>query len=64
MNDDLETHRRQDAHSHRGALIGLVICLALVAGGLFLVYTLKKSSDIQDCVMQGRNNCAPVDTDR
>jgi hypothetical protein len=33
-----------------------------VLGGLFLVYTLKKSSDIQDCVMQGRSNCAPVDT--
>jgi hypothetical protein len=63
MNDDLETHRRQDAHSQRAALIGLAICLALVLGGLFLVYTLKKSSQLQDCVMQGRSNCAPVDTE-
>jgi hypothetical protein len=62
MNDELETHRRQDAHSQRAALIGLVICLALVLGGLFLVYALKKSADLQDCVMQGRTNCAPVDT--
>jgi hypothetical protein len=63
MNDDLETHRRQDAHSQRAALIGLAICLALVLGGLLLVYALKKSSALQDCVMQGRTNCAPVETD-
>jgi hypothetical protein len=63
MNDDVEAHRREDRHSQRAALIGLAICLALVLGGLFLVYALKKSSDLQDCVMQGRTNCAPVDTD-
>jgi hypothetical protein len=63
LNDDLEAHRRQDAHSQRAALIGLAICLGLVLGGLFLVHALKKSSDLQDCVMQGRTNCAPVDID-
>jgi hypothetical protein len=63
MTDDLEGHRRQDAHSQRAALVGLAICLALVLGGLFLVYALKKSAALQDCVMQGRTNCAPVDTD-
>ena len=63
MNEDLEEHRRQDAHSQRAALIGLAICLVLVLGGLFLVYALKKSSALQDCVMLGRTNCAPVDTD-
>jgi hypothetical protein len=62
MTDDLEGHRRQDAHSQRAALVGLAICLALVLGGLFLVYALKKSAALQDCVMQGRTNCAPVDT--
>jgi hypothetical protein len=63
MTDDLEGHRREDAHSQRAALVGLAICLALVLGGLFLVYALKKSAALQDCVMQGRTNCAPVDTD-
>jgi hypothetical protein len=63
MNDDLESHRRQDSNSQRAALIGLAICLLLVLGGLFLVYELKKTSELQDCVMQGRTNCAPVDTD-
>jgi hypothetical protein len=62
--DDLEAHRRQDLGTQRAALIGLAICLALVLGGLFLFYQLKKSSDLQDCVMQGRTNCAPVDTNQ
>lgn len=59
---DLESHRRQDSGSQRAALIGLAICLLLVLGGLFLVHELKKMSDVQDCVMQGRTNCAPVDS--
>lgn len=58
---DLESHRRQDSGSQRAALIGLVVCLLLVMGGLFLVYELKKTSQLQDCVMQGRTNCAPLD---
>ncbi len=56
-----ESHREQDSHSQRTALLGLAICLALVLGGLFLVYELKRMSELQDCVMQGRTNCAPVD---
>jgi hypothetical protein len=61
---DLEAHRRQDLRTQRAALIGLAICLALVLGGLFLFYELKKSSDLQDCMMQGRTNCAPIDTNQ
>jgi hypothetical protein len=59
---DLESHRRQDASSHRAAIVGLIICLALVLGGLLLVYKLKAMSELQDCMMQGRTNCAQVDT--
>lgn len=53
--------RREDSARQRAALIGLGVCLLLVLGGLFLVYELKKMSKVQDCVMQGRTNCAPVD---
>jgi hypothetical protein len=63
MNEELDEHRRQDSNSQRAALIGLGICLLLVAGGLFLVYKLKRMSELQDCVMQGRTNCAPIDAD-
>ena len=55
------SHREEDAHSQRAALIGLLICLLLVLGGLFLVHELRKMTNIQDCVMQGRSNCSPID---
>ena len=58
---DLISHREEDANSQRAALIGLLICLLLVLGGLFLVHELRKMSNIQDCVMQGRTNCSPID---
>ena len=56
---DQEPHRGEDAHSHRAAIVGLIVCLVLVLGGLFLVYKLKAMSAIQDCAMEGRTNCAP-----
>jgi hypothetical protein len=54
---DIDSHRREESNSQRAAFI----CLLLVLGGLFLVYELKRMSAVQDCVMQGRSNCAPVD---
>jgi hypothetical protein len=59
--EDSASHRAEDSASQRGALIGLLICLLLVLGGLYLVHELRKMSNIQDCVMQGRTNCSPVD---
>ena len=63
MNDGRDVQRREESNSQRAALIGLLICVLLVLGGLFLYYELKKTSDLQDCVMQGRTNCAPADAD-
>ena len=47
--------------SRRGAVIGLILVLALVAVGCFLVEALRKNANLQDCVMSGRTNCAPLD---
>ncbi|MGH8205366.1 MAG: hypothetical protein ACRETK_01185 [Steroidobacteraceae bacterium] len=44
----------------RGALLRLVIVLLLVLGGLALVHVLTNVSHLQDCVMSGRTNCAPI----
>lgn len=52
----------EDSYSPRAVLIGVIVCLLLVLGGLFLIYALRDTSQIQDCVMQGRSNCTPVDT--
>jgi hypothetical protein len=40
----------------------LVFVLALVAAGLFLAHELRGVSQLQDCVMAGRTNCAPIDS--
>ncbi len=46
--------------SNRGALVALVVLAMLVAGGLWLSSQLRADGRIQDCVMAGRTNCAPV----
>jgi len=33
------------------------VLLILVFGGLLLLYALRGTSNLQDCVMQGRTNC-------
>jgi hypothetical protein len=45
----------------RTALIGLVVVVLLVIAGLFLTHVLRNMSQLQDCVMQGRTNCAPIE---
>ena len=44
----------------RGPLIALVLIVALVAGGLWLSQHLSATAKLQDCVMSGRTNCAPI----
>jgi hypothetical protein len=44
-------------NSRRGALLGLVIILLLVAGGFLLTQVLRGMSQLQDCALSGRSNC-------
>jgi hypothetical protein len=48
--------------SRRGAVVGLIVALLLVIVGLILVHILGDNGRLQDCVMSGRTNCAPIDT--
>ena len=50
--------RRPDPR--RSAAIGLIVIVVLVIVGLFLIHVLRDMSRVQDCVMQGRTNCAPI----
>jgi hypothetical protein len=52
---------QESTYSPRAVLLALVLLAILVGGGLYLVYRLRASADMQDCVMQGRSNCAAVD---
>jgi hypothetical protein len=55
---DDATH--DDQPPRRGALIALIVVVVLIVGGLWLSRTLHSVGSLQDCVMSGRKNCAPV----
>lgn len=38
----------------------LVVAVVVVVGGYFLAVKLKDMARMQDCVMSGRTNCAPI----
>jgi hypothetical protein len=61
---DQGPQHNEDSYSPRSVLIGLIVVLGLVVGGLILVYELRDMARVQDCVMQGRTNCSPVDSGR
>ncbi len=44
----------------RGAVAGLIITVLLLLGGVFLVHVLGRTAKLQDCVLSGRTNCAPI----
>ena len=43
------------------ALLRLLLVIGFVIGGLMLVRYLRSVSQLQDCVMSGRTNCAPIE---
>jgi hypothetical protein len=43
------------------ALAGLAVTLALALVGVVLVRALRAEGNLEDCLMQGRNNCAPIE---
>jgi hypothetical protein len=47
----------------RKALLALLFVAGLVVGGLVLTHVLSHLSQLQDCAMSGRTNCAPIDSD-
>ena len=49
---------RMDAN--RGPIVALIVVVLLVVGGLWLQRHLRANAQLQDCVMSGRTNCAPI----
>ena len=43
------------------AVIGLIVILVLAILAVVLIRELGRQSNIQDCVMAGRTNCAPIE---
>jgi hypothetical protein len=60
--DDRSGHGDGGADQRRSAaLIGLIIILALAIAGVVLVRELRERSRLEDCLMSGRTNCAPIE---
>ena len=50
-----------DAERRTGALMGFIVILVLVIAGVVLVRELRKKATLEDCLMAGRRNCAPIE---
>ena len=60
--DNRSEHGDDGADQRRSAaLIGLIIILALAIAGVVLVRELRERSRLEDCLMSGRTNCAPIE---
>lgn len=53
---------RNENRGSRASLAALLVIVLLVVAGWFLVQKLKAMSELQDCIMSGRTNCAPIAT--
>ena len=50
--------------SRRAAIVTMVVIALAVLGAIYMVNRLHQMSAVQDCVMAGRTNCAPIQTSR
>ena len=53
----------EDAARRTAALMGFIVILVLAIAGILLVRELRVSTSIEDCLMAGRHNCAPIHDD-
>ena len=51
----------EDRRRMRSNLAALVFAALLVVVGLYLVRVLAEKSRLEDCLMSGRTNCAPIE---
>ena len=46
--------------SRRGPMLALAAIVLIFVIGLFLVHELYSSNKLEDCLLSGRTNCAPI----
>jgi hypothetical protein len=51
----------EDAARRTAALMGFIVILVLAIAGVILVRELRAKSNLEDCLMAGRSNCAPIE---
>ncbi len=52
----------QQNPSRRGPLVALGVVVLLFVVGWILAHELYANEKIEDCVLSGRTNCVPIDT--
>ena len=55
-----EPDPEEDRRRVRSNLAALIFAGLLVVVGLYLVRVLAEKSRLEDCLMSGRTNCAPI----
>lgn len=65
MSDDREPSEREEeereAVGRRKSLIALVVMVLLLIGGVVLTHELRRTSQLQDCLMTKATNCTRLD---
>jgi hypothetical protein len=56
--DHAET-RHDDRRTRSLAALAVILFLAVIA--IYLVQRLRTAAELQDCLMSGRTNCAPIE---
>ena len=56
-----DNERDDEENRVTASLAGMAVALLLVVVGVFLIQKLEASSKLEDCLLQGRTNCAPID---
>jgi len=57
---DERSARDEDARQ-TAALMGFIVILVLAIAGVVLVRELTANAKLEDCLMSGRLNCAPIE---
>ncbi len=51
----------EDEARRTAALMGFIVILVLAIAGVVLVRELGENARLEDCLMTGRHNCAPIE---
>jgi len=52
----------EQSPSRRATIVAIIVIAAAVLAVILIVQRIHQMSAIQDCVMSGRSNCAPIAT--